>query len=111
MVPVCGTRRVVVVKASTKPLTVVVPFGVWLAPIPKVELPGVTKSTSKRQVNTWVSTVPATAELLTAMKYSGVPADGARPARKVAGTRLYASPRFAGVIVNATPPAFGTPFR
>jgi hypothetical protein len=45
VVPFGTIFPVVSVLASTKPLTVVEPFGVWLAPKPKVELAGVVKST------------------------------------------------------------------
>src|ERR1700755_1530401 len=86
--------------ASTKPLTVMMPSGVWLAPEPKKEFAGVAKSTWKRRTKTCVSTVPATAELLMFMNHSACPAGGGEPARKDAGTRLYWSPRFAGVIGN-----------
>ena len=43
-VPFGAMFPVELVNASTKPLTAIVPFGVWLAPTPKVELAGVAKS-------------------------------------------------------------------
>ena len=65
-----GQRWIVLaLKAHLKPLTVMIPSGECEAPTPKVEWPGVAKSTWKRRTKTCVSTVPATAELFTSMTF------------------------------------------
>src|SRR5215470_1776634 len=77
------------VNPSIKPFTVMIPSGECEAPTPKVELPGVAKSTWKRRTKTCVSTVPATAELFTSMNHSGWPGGGGSPVRRPAGTQRY----------------------
>ena len=67
---------------------VIVPSGVCVAPTPKVEAAGVTKSTWKRRTKTWFSTVPPVAELLMSMNHSGCPNGGGLPVRNVAGRKL-----------------------
>src|SRR5438046_1149469 len=61
------------------------------------------------QLCTWVRVIPPVAGLSTDNKNSSLPAGGELPVRKPAGTRLYESPKPAGVmlkaIVLAGPPA------
>src|SRR4051812_6328432 len=90
-------------------LTVMRAFGAWLAPTPSVEFAGLTKSTWNSQPFTWVKVVGLLAGLSMARRNSALPAGGGEPVRKVAGTRLQASPRVAGEIVKATAPGLGAP--
>ena len=63
------------VKASTNPLTVISVFGLWLAPIPRVEPPA--KLIWKSQPFTWVRVTPPVAGLSMARRNSSRPAGGA----------------------------------